>query len=66
MGRFLAKCCVLGIGLAPSFVPSKAEALPGARPAPKVTLVDVKYADLARAVTAQRGKVVVVEVWAEY
>ena len=31
-----------------------------------VRLKAVKYAELARAVRAGRGKVVVVEVWAEY
>jgi hypothetical protein len=32
-------------------------------PKAKVELKDVKYADLARAVIAQRGKVVVVDIW---
>jgi hypothetical protein len=34
--------------------------------APKVELKDVKYADLGKAIKGQRGKVVVVDVWAHY
>jgi hypothetical protein len=37
-----------------------------ARAEPAVTLQPVKYGDLAAAVRALRGKIVVVDVWAEY
>jgi hypothetical protein len=37
-----------------------------AAPEPPVALKAVKYPDLVQAVKAQHGKVVVVEVWAEY
>jgi hypothetical protein len=66
MARFAAKCCLVWIGAGLSLVVSMAGAPAGAGPAPTDTLKDIKYADLARAVTAQRGKVVVVESWAEH
>ena len=43
-----------------------ATSLPARPPEPQVTLQPVKYADLGKLVRAQKGKVVVVEFWAEY
>jgi hypothetical protein len=39
---------------------------PGAVGAPAVGLEDVRYPELVAAVKAQRGRVLVVDVWAEY
>jgi len=39
---------------------------PKAAPAGEVALKTIGYRDLCAAVRAQRGKVVVVEIWAEY
>jgi hypothetical protein len=57
------KWLLLSMGLGTSFVYSWASPSPASAPPAKVALRDVKYPDLARAVVALRGKVVVVEIW---
>jgi hypothetical protein len=46
--------------------PARADPQPAPTAEPKVELKPVKWADLTAVVRAQQGKVLVVEVWAEY
>ena len=60
----LALIFVIGSSL--TFVPLYGGSNPPATPEPAVRLQTVKYAELIQAVKSHRGKVVVVDVWAEW
>lgn len=55
---------LLLIGMAACFVYQEGRSR--AQPAPAVTLKSVTYAELSEAVRGSKGKVVLVDVWAEY
>jgi hypothetical protein len=62
--RFTLRAMIV---LAGAFVYATAGPLGGAPDDPKaIELKVIKYDDLQAAVTAQKGKVVVVDIWAEY
>lgn len=63
-GRYRGLFGLLLIGTACSFVP--VEGRTTAETAGSVTLKSVKYGELVDAVRGSKGKVVVVDVWAEF